>query len=108
MRAEHFGADAAEAGVLAGDDIFRLCGIVKRWPTAAGLEFFIRCEKQRIAAGAVITASALLLELLVSGAIRAFGASFAQDMVLLGAELATPFVIGFDDLAVGVRGWLGG
>ncbi|MEY5012293.1 MAG: hypothetical protein RLY69_8 [Verrucomicrobiota bacterium] len=108
VRAEHFGADAPEAGVLAGDDIFRFGGIVKRWPAAAGLKFFIRCEKQRVAPGAVVTACALILEFFVCGPVWAFGASLAQDVVLLGTELATPFVVGFDDLALGFCGWLGG
>ena len=38
--ANDFDAGCAEAGVFAGFDIFGFGRIVKRWPTAAGVEFF--------------------------------------------------------------------
>ena len=55
----------------------------------------------------MIAAGSRLFEFFVGSAVGSFGAGFAQDVVLLGAEELAPFVIAFDDLAGGFRGFLG-
>ena len=112
-RADHLCADGEQAVVEPGYDVLRLGGVVERGPTAAGVEFLVGGEQERVAGGAVVAARAVFFELIVGFAVGAFGAGLAEDVVLFRGEFLAPFRLGFHDFGGrigcvgGGRRWIG-
>src|SRR5271165_2612111 len=80
-------------GVL---DLALVLGGVKAWPSASRVELGLGVEQLVAAADTEI--NALVMEIPVLAGECALGAFFARDLVLLGSQQLSPFLVGPDDL----------
>src|SRR5262245_26397572 len=76
--------------------VFAAHGRVEAWPAGPRVKLGIRAE-QRIAATYAVE-HPLVVQVVVSTRKRAFGSLSARNLVLLGSQLAPPFLVRLDDL----------
>src|SRR5882757_8597341 len=92
--AMHFGTDHAMAAIHRGLNRPRL-GIVEARPAGAAFELFPGSKQGLIASRAIERAGALLvIERTTAGP---FGRVMTKDLILLGAQQATPLFVGMRD-----------
>lgn len=93
LRAAHFHAHHAVAGVGDALDVGSGGLCPEAGPAAAGVEFGVAVEQQRAAADAEVVA--LLVVKVVFAAERTLGAGLSGHAVLLRRQLGAPFGVGF-------------
>jgi len=93
------GAHFHQAAVDGLDDVLFGDGLIKAGPAGAGIELGFGVEQGQVAADAA--EDALLFKIPIRSREGALGVGVARDPIGRLVELATPFVVGFDDAGDG-------